>query len=70
MGGGWKGGMQCWLRGVDMSPQALGYSGQGHRGARQIFEAYRMMAAAGFSLEGEGGTEFSPSSFLSVPSSS
>ena len=44
---------------------------EGHAGSRQgSLAAHRTMTALVFSLEGEGGTEFSPSRFLSDPSSS
>ena len=44
---------------------------EGHAGSRQgSLAAHRTMTAVVFSLEGEGGTEFSPSRFLSDPSSS
>ena len=44
---------------------------KGHAGSRQgSLAAHRTMTAVVFSLEGEGGTEFSPSRFLSDPSSS
>lgn len=56
------------------SPPALGYSRGTWEGGGQIqaesLAAHRMMAALVFSLEGEEGTEFSPSSFFSDSSSS
>lgn len=43
---------------------------QGHVGIQAgSLAAHRMMAAVVFSLDGEGGTEFSPRSFFSDPSS-
>lgn len=52
-------------------PSSAGLSHQGHVGAQAgSLAAHRMMASMVFSLEGEGGTEFSPSSSFSAPSSS
>lgn len=52
------------------SPEALGYAGRGHAEAQAgSAAAHRMMVATVFSLAGEEGTEFSPKSFFSDPSS-
>ena len=63
---------------MDTGSKSVGQGGEGpwatwegHAGSRQgSLAAHRTMTAVVFSLEGEGGTEFSPSRFLSDPSSS
>lgn len=52
------------------SPEALGYAGRGHAEAQAgSAAAHRMMVATVFSLAGEEGSELSPNSFFSDPSS-